>query len=67
MVTLSFGAALGCGLAMMLIIEGVMPFVAPKLWRRLMEQAAQQTESRMRVLGAISMLGGLLLLAWMLG
>jgi len=47
----------------MLVIEGLMPFVNPGLWRSMFERATRMTDSQLRVVGLGSMLIGLLLLA----
>ena len=50
-------------LALMLILEGLLPFLRPGLWRRLFESALQMNDGQIRFLGLASVLGGLLLLA----
>lgn len=54
--------ALWSALALVLIIEGLPPFVAPGAFRRSMAQVVQIPDRPLRVLGVISMLIGLLLL-----
>jgi uncharacterized protein YjeT (DUF2065 family) len=49
-------------LALMLIFEGLMPFLSPQRWRRLFEQATKLSDGQLRFLGLSSMIGGLLLL-----
>ena len=49
-------------LALMLVFEGLMPFLSPQSWRRLFEQATRLSDGQLRFLGLSSMLGGLLLL-----
>lgn len=55
---LLFGA-----LALMLIFEGLLPFLSPQRWRRLFEQATRLSDGQLRFLGLSSMVGGVLLLA----
>ncbi len=49
-------------LALMLIIEGLLPFLAPKLWRDTFLRILQMTDGQIRFLGLTSMLVGLVLL-----
>jgi hypothetical protein len=51
-------------LALMLIIEGVLPFLAPSLWRDTFRRIIQMSDGQIRFVGLSSMLLGLLLLAW---
>ena len=48
--------------ALMLIIEGVLPFVAPKLWRDTFRRVTELSDGQIRFFGLTSMLIGLLLL-----
>ena len=48
--------------ALMLIIEGVLPFLAPNLWRDTFRRVTQLSEGQIRFFGLTSMLIGLLLL-----
>jgi len=49
--------------ALMLIIEGVLPFLAPGVWRDAFRRITQLTDGQIRFFGLTSMLVGLLLLA----
>ena len=49
--------------ALVLVVEGLLPFLSPAVWRRVFEQATRLTDGQLRFLGLSSMLGGLLLLA----
>ena len=51
-------------LALMLILEGVLPFLAPNLWRDTFRRITQMTDGQIRFIGLSSMLAGLLLLLW---
>ncbi|OGA09312.1 MAG: DUF2065 domain-containing protein [Betaproteobacteria bacterium RIFCSPHIGHO2_12_FULL_69_13] len=51
-------------LALMLIIEGVLPFLAPSLWRDTFRRIIQMSDGQIRFVGLSSMLLGLLLLLW---
>lgn len=48
--------------ALMLIIEGVLPFLAPNLWRDTFRRVTQLSEGQIRFFGLTSMMIGLLLL-----
>ena len=47
--------------AFMLMLEGLMPLIAPNLWRRMFEQLLQLPEQGIRIAGGISVVIGLLL------
>jgi uncharacterized protein YjeT (DUF2065 family) len=49
-------------LALMLVIEGMLPFVAPKLWRDTFVRLTQMTDEQIRFTGLASMVVGLALL-----
>jgi uncharacterized protein YjeT (DUF2065 family) len=51
-------------LALMLILEGVLPFLAPNLWRDTFRKITQMTDGQIRFVGLSSMIVGLLLLWW---
>ncbi|MEO0997195.1 MAG: DUF2065 domain-containing protein [Pseudomonadota bacterium] len=48
--------------ALYLILEGLLPFASPRLWRDAVASIAAQPESRIRQMGLISMGAGLILL-----
>jgi len=48
--------------ALMLIIEGVLPFLAPSLWRDTFRRVTQLSDGQIRFFGLTSMLVGVLLL-----
>jgi uncharacterized protein YjeT (DUF2065 family) len=49
-------------LALLLVIEGVMPFLAPNTMRRMLLEVARQDSRSLRLAGLASMLGGVGLL-----
>ncbi|MFT5483148.1 MAG: hypothetical protein ACI9GW_001804 [Halieaceae bacterium] len=53
---------LGVALALVLVIEGIVPFLSPGRWRRLVQQLAETDDRTMRAVGLMSMLAGLGLL-----
>jgi uncharacterized protein YjeT (DUF2065 family) len=52
------------GLAMMLVIEGLLPFLLPELWRETFRKLVSLTDGQIRFVGLTSMLSGLLMLYW---
>jgi hypothetical protein len=46
---------------LMLILEGVMPFAAPAMWREAFRRAIEMRDGQLRFIGAVSMLVGLAL------
>lgn len=49
--------------ALMLVMEGLLPFFSPKSWREMFARAMQMSDGQIRFIGLTSMLIGLLLLA----
>jgi len=45
-------------LGMMLVFEGLLPFVFPELWRKTMQQASQLSEVQLRLMGLTSIIIG---------
>lgn len=56
------GEVILVALALVLVIEGLLPFVSPGTWRRVFEQALRLTDGQLRFLGLLSLGAGLLLL-----
>jgi hypothetical protein len=48
--------------ALMLVAEGLLPFLSPSSWRRIFEKATQMSDGQIRFLGLTSMLAGLAML-----
>ena len=59
---LAGGSTLLLAFALMLVLEGLMPFIAPAAWRETFRRLVQLTDGQIRFIGLSSMLGGLLLL-----
>lgn len=53
-------------LALMLIIEGILPFLSPAVWRALFERAVRMSDGQIRFMGLTSMVIGLVLLLLLL-
>jgi len=45
-------------LCLVLVIEGIMPFLAPSSWRNMMLALSQTDDKNIRILGLVSMLLG---------
>jgi len=56
------GKYLLTALALMLVFEGLLPFLAPGLWRETFRRITELSDGQIRFIGLISMLVGLLLL-----
>ena len=52
-------------LGLVFVIEGLMPFISPAVWRRIFMQVQQLTDGQIRFFGFISIAFGLLLLDWL--
>ncbi len=50
------------GGALMLVFEGIMPFVSPVRWRQAMRQALALSDGQLRFVGLLAMIAGLLML-----
>lgn len=51
------------GGALMLIFEGIMPFVAPDVWKNTMRQAIALSSGQLRFVGMLAIVAGLVLLS----
>jgi len=48
--------------ALMLVIEGILPFLVPNVWREAFRRITQFSDGQIRFFGLSSMLAGLVLL-----
>ena len=53
--------------ALYLVIEGLLPFISPRNWKQSIEMIAQLSDSQLRVFGLVSMVAGVILLAFVRG
>jgi len=53
---------LWAALALVMVIEGMLPFVSPKGMRSAWQQMAQMDDRTLRIAGLVSMIAGLLVL-----
>ena len=52
-------------IALMLVIEGILPLAAPRFWRGVFRQMTELTDGQLRFIGLMSMtIGGVLLLVF---
>ncbi len=49
-------------LALMLVLEGLLPFIVPSLWRETFRKLVELSDGQLRFIGLTAMLVGLLLL-----
>ena len=52
-------------LALVLVIEGLLPFLSPSGWRRMFQQVLQLQDGQLRFFGLCSIVAGLVVL-WLL-
>jgi uncharacterized protein len=56
------GNTLLLAFALMLVIEGILPFLVPGLWRDTFRRLTEMSDGQIRFIGLTSMLVGLMLL-----
>jgi uncharacterized protein YjeT (DUF2065 family) len=61
------GESLLIALALVLILEGLLPFASPGQWRRVFEELLKMQDGQIRFVGLISIVCGLLMLAFLVG
>lgn len=49
-------------MGLMLVFEGLLPFVAPQAWRETFKRMIQLKDGQLRFVGLFSIIGGLLLI-----
>ena len=50
--------------ALLLVMEGIMPFLSPQSFRQTLARMMSMTDKQLRTMGLVSMVLGLLLLYW---
>lgn len=60
------GDVLLAAVALLLVMEGLLPFLSPRTWREVFEKAIRMSDGQIRFLGLSSMLIGLILLVMFL-
>lgn len=56
------GETLATAIALVLVIEGLLPFLMPRLWRDTFRRIVEHSDGQIRFFGLTSMLLGVLLL-----
>lgn len=51
-------------LGLMLVLEGIVPLMAPQAWKQTFRRMLEFTDGQLRFVGLASMLGGLLLITF---
>ena len=59
---MDFMQLLGVAFSLMLILEGIVPFLYPQRWRNLVAKLSEIDNRQLRIAGLASMLAGLVLL-----
>lgn len=59
---MDFWQQLAIAFSLLFVIEGMVPFIAPARWRKLVQVLAEQDDRTMRTMGLFSMLLGLAML-----
>jgi hypothetical protein len=49
-------------IAVMLVIEGILPFTSPRIWRELFRKLTEMSDGQIRFAGLTSMMIGLVIL-----
>jgi uncharacterized protein len=49
--------------ALMLVLEGMLPFVAPRVWRETFRRVTEMSDGQIRFIGLTSMLVGMIVMA----
>ena len=63
---MSFWDSLLAALALVLILEGLLPLISPTKWRELFAQLLQLQDGQIRFFGLGTVLLGLFLLVWLI-
>ena len=53
---------LAAAFALMLVIEGILPFTAPRVWREAFRKVIEMSDGQIRFAGLVSMMAGLVIL-----
>jgi uncharacterized protein YjeT (DUF2065 family) len=56
---------LGIALCLVLVLEGILPFLSPRGWRSTLWQLIRLSDRQLRIMGLTSMLLGVALLYWL--
>ena len=53
---------IGIAIALLLVIEGIIPFLSPNGWRKTLQAISEMPDEKVRLIGLISMIFGVILL-----
>ncbi|WP_415755939.1 DUF2065 domain-containing protein [Pseudomonas leptonychotis] len=56
---------LGIAFCLVLVLEGILPFLCPRHWRERLLQLTQLSDRQLRLMGLVSMLLGTTVLYWL--
>lgn len=56
---------LAIAICLVMVLEGLLPFISPNAWRKAMLQALVLSDKQLRLIGLGSMLSGCLFLQWL--
>jgi uncharacterized protein len=59
---IALGRTLWAAVALMLVLEGILPFLLPAVWRDAFRRLTEMTDGQIRFVGLTAMIAGLLLL-----
>ena len=59
---MEFSKQLLIAFSLMLVLEGVLPFLYPQRWRNLVSRLSEIDDRQLRIAGLVSMIAGLVLL-----
>lgn len=62
---MDFWQVLPLAVALVFIVEGMLPFVSPNRWRAMLAAAAKMDDRTIRYVGLGSMLFGVIVLYWL--
>ncbi|NJO14955.1 MAG: DUF2065 domain-containing protein [Thioploca sp.] len=52
----------GIAIALLLVIEGIIPFLSPTGWRKTLQVISEMPDEKVRLIGLVSMISGVILL-----
>jgi uncharacterized protein YjeT (DUF2065 family) len=52
-------------IALMLLMEGLLPFLSPSTWREMFERATRMSDGQIRFIGLMAVTAGLLMLLFL--
>ena len=59
------GSSVWLALALVLVLEGLLPFLSPTTWRKAFEQALKMSDGQIRFFGLCSVVLGLLAMVFL--